>query len=192
MGKAGSTPDEISIFGYGTEEQKNKSLLEKLTGLETEMLEFKSTMRWNIRADRQDKEMENIIMKSIAAFNNRYGGTLMIGVNDDGDVIGLEKDYQTFREKNKDHFELHLRNLINENFGKEFATSQISISFPIVDDKEFCQVDVKRGRVPKYLQVASKNGPKVEKFYVRSGNSSQELSIEDATKYINQRFRNNI
>lgn len=189
MGKTGSLPDEISIFGYGEQVQKEQNLLDKLSSGESPMLEFKSTMRWHIRANRVDKEMEYEILGAIAAFNNRYGGTLMIGVDDDGNVIGLDYDYETFREKNKDQFELHLRNLINDNFGKEFAASQLAITFPIVENKEFCQIEIQRGKSPKYLKVPTKNGPKVEKFYVRSGNSSPELSIEEAAKYINERFK---
>ncbi len=190
MGKASSTPDEVVLFGYGSEEQKHRALLEKLAAKENAMVEFKSTMRWNIQANMQDKKMEEIILKGIAAFNNRYGGTLMIGVDDDGVVLGLEHDYKTLKEQNRDHFEIHLRNLINDRFGKDFATSQLSIDFPLVDEKEFCQVEIKRGKVPKYLQVDVKNGPKVEKFYVRSGNTSQELSIEEAARYIGERFSN--
>jgi hypothetical protein len=78
--------------------------------------------------------------------------------------------------------------LINANFGKDFATSQLKITFPVIHDKEICHIDVKRGKTPKYLKLSVKNGPKQERFYVRSGNSSQELNIDEAAKYINDRF----
>lgn len=189
MGKQGSLPGEMALFGYGSDQQQLTILEEKLKAKESATLEFKSTLRWNVSAGFQDKKMEEIVLKTVAAFNNRYGGTLMIGVNDEGEVLGLHDDYQTLKEPNKDCFELHLRNLLNESFGKSFATAQITISFPVVDGKEFCQIDIKRGKEPKYLQVSSQNGPKLEKFYVRSGNSSQELSIDEAAKYINERFK---
>lgn len=90
------------LFGYGSDEQNMRVLQVKLKALESDMLEFKSTMRWNIRANRIDKEMEHMVLKSIAAFNNRYGGSLMIGVKYSGEILGLDADYQTFKEHNRE------------------------------------------------------------------------------------------
>ena len=47
-------------------------------------VEFKSTLRWHLHAERMDKEIEHASLKTIAAFLNTAGGTLLIGVNDDG------------------------------------------------------------------------------------------------------------
>ena len=41
-----------------------------------------------------------------------------------------------------------------------------------------------------YLEVTDKNGLKQKKFYVRSGNSSQELAIDEVSSYIKNRFDN--
>lgn len=155
------------------------------------MVEFKSTLRWNINASMVDKKMEEIILKSIASLSNFYGGTLFIGVKDDGEVLGLDADYATLKEPNKDRFELHLRELINAAYGANFATSQLEITFPVKDGKEFCQIDVKRGKEPLYTHVTGKdsNAPKLEKFFVRSGNSSRELPMEEVPKYVGQRFK---
>ena len=84
-------------------------------------LEFKSTIRWNIENAKVDKKMEEIILKSISAFSNGDGGKLLIGVADNGEILGLEEDYNSLKEANKDYFELHLSNLIINNFGNEFA-----------------------------------------------------------------------
>ena len=189
MGKFDSIPEDIALFGYGSEEEKQKRLLQKIEAKESALVEFKSTMSWNIKANMRDKKMEGIILKSIAAFNNRYGGTLIIGVKDDGEVLGLEDDYKILKEPNKDQFEIHLRNLINENFGKDFATTQLRVTFPEIDGNEICHIDIKRGITPKYLKNSINNGPKQERFYVRSGNSSQELNIDEASKYIHSRFK---
>ena len=154
------------------------------------MVEFKSTMRWNIKADMKDKKMEEVILKSIAALSNRYGGTLFIGIRDDGEALGLDSDLATLKEPNVDHFELHLRELVNHAYGPNFATSQLEIIFHEKEEKQFCQVEVKRGIEPLYTKVSSNdpNAPKVEKFYVRSGNSSRELPIEEIPKYVGPRF----
>ena len=193
MGKGDTAPEDIALFGLNSSENEAREREQKIASGESSMVEFKSTMRWNIKADMLDKTMEEIILKSIAALNNRYGGTLFIGVQDDGEILGLDLDYATLNEPNKDQFELFLRALINENYGKEFATSQLEVTFPERNGKEFCQINVKRGKEALYTMVSpkDKNLPKMKKFYVRSGNTSQELSMEEAVKYINERFKHN-
>lgn len=156
---------------------------------EHRFLEFKSSLRWNVREARFDVKMEEIALKSIAAFNNAEGGTLLIGVSDNQEILGLEDDYGTLKNgAGKDLFELHLRNIICKSFGKDFAATQIKINFPIVDDKEICEVEIKQGTKPLYCEVSDKNGNKSKKFYVRSGNSSQDLDIEETAAYIKKRF----
>lgn len=163
-------------------------LLDMIASGENGFLEFKSTLRWNWRENHLDKRMEEIVLKTIAAFSNKDGGKLIIGVTDEGEIVGLEADYGTLKEPNKDNFELHLRNLVNTAFGKEFSASNLNIRFPIVDDKEVCEIDIKSGSKPLYVEVTDKSGIKAKKFYIRSGNSSQELDIEETASYILKRF----
>ena len=153
---------------------------------ESNELEFKSSLRWNYENNNIDKKMELVILKSISAFANGEGGTLLIGVDDEGTVLGLERDYSSL-EGTKDEFELHLRNLINQFFGKTFATSYVFIKFMTVDDKELCRVDINKSNKPLYIEI-NNNGQKIDKFYVRSGNSSQELGIKEIGEYLKSRF----
>lgn len=163
-------------------------LKELIEAGENGILEFKSTLRWNIREARVDKKIEEIILKSVSAFNNCEGGKLLIGVADNGEIIGLQDDYNTLKEANKDHFELHLRNLINNAFGKGFATTNISIKFPSVDETEICEIDIKAGNKPLFVETQNSHGQKQKKFFVRSGNSSQNLEIDETASYIAKRF----
>lgn len=163
-------------------------LLDMIASGEHRFLEFKSTMRWNWKENRLDKKMEEIILKTISAFSNGDGGKLLIGVTDEGELLGLESDYNTFKEPNKDHFELHLRNIVNNAFGKEFGATCLHVRFPIIDDTEICEIDINPTKSPLYLEVADKNGGVQKKFYLRSGNSSQEMDIEEAASYIKKRF----
>ena len=89
-----------------------------------------------------NKKLEDVIMKTVAAFANSQGGTLLIGVDDDGSILGLEHDYLSLGGVDRDKFELHLRNLLNEQFGTAVVTSKIQIMFHEVDEKEVCQLDV--------------------------------------------------
>jgi len=166
----------------------NVDLLDMIASGEHGFLEFKSTMRWNWRENRLDKKMEDIILKTIAAFANAQGGKLLVGVTDEGDLLGLDSDYNTFKEANKDHFELHLRNIVNNAFGKEFSAVFLNVRFPILNDLEICEIDIKASNKPLYCELNDKNGAFQKKFYVRSGNSSQELDIEETASYIKTRY----
>ena len=150
-------------------------------------VEFKSSLRWDFTRGTANTKLEQAVMKTIAAFSNNEGGTLLIGVNDDGKILGLDNDY-TLLKGNRDEFELHVRNLINQNFGKIFASNNLEITFPTSNELELCQIEVKRGINPIYLTILDKNGVRNEKFYIRSGNSSQELSVSEIAAYVHTRF----
>ena len=150
-------------------------------------LEFKSSFLWSYQGGCVDKRLEEVILKSIAAFSNSDGGTLLVGVKDDGEILGLEQDYNSLKG-NKDEFELHLRNLVNKSFGVGFAATGISVTFPAVAGKEICKIEIKRAITPQYLTITDKNNSKVEKFFVRSGNSSVELALKEITPYVQARF----
>ncbi|MEW6713085.1 MAG: ATP-binding protein, partial [Candidatus Riflebacteria bacterium] len=83
---------------------------------ENEKVEFKSTLRWNMIADKADKAIENSALKTIVAFLNTEGGTLFVGVKDDGTILGIEKD----QFLNEDKYLLHFANLINDRIGKHY------------------------------------------------------------------------
>ena len=130
------------------------------------------------------------MLKTIAAFGNAGGGILLIGVNDEGNILGLDVDYTTLKTPDKDSFELHIRNLLNTEYGVEFTSKNIEIKFPVVSGKEFCAIRVFKSNKPLYVKISDqKNGQKHERFYVRSGNSSREIiQLSDIARYISGRF----
>lgn len=154
---------------------------------ENKHMEFKATLRYDLATMNVNKKLEDVILKAIAAFANGDGGMLIIGVRDDGEILGLENDYDSL-EGTKDEFELHLRNLLNKAYGKKFAANYIDISFPIVKGKEICAIKINASHLPLYTLVVDKNGASSEKFYIRSGNSSQELAISEVSEFIIKRF----
>jgi hypothetical protein len=151
-------------------------------------VEFKTTLRYDMKLNTINKKLEKVVLKTIAAFSNGQGGTLIIGVNDDMEIVGLDNDYSTMRDGTKDGFEIHLRNLINQSYGVEFAAT-LTITFPVLDDKEICVVTIPRGKKPLFTTVDD-NGIKSDKFYLRSGNSSPELSLREVPPYVRTRFEN--
>ena len=185
--------EELNAFLEGitaTKEGEAEVAIEDMISAgENSLTEFKTTLRWDMREGKINKKLEEVVMKTIAGFNNAEGGTLIMGVNDDYEIIGLDFDYNTLKDGDKDKFEIHLRNVINESYGVEFATNNISVKFPVIEDKEVCVVDIKKGDKPIYTKMTDKHGQKSEKFYVRSGNSSQEIaSLAEITSYIGNRF----
>jgi hypothetical protein len=155
---------------------------------ENEDLEFKETLRWDTRQETVNKDLEQIVLKTIAAFANAQGGRLLIGVADQGDVRGLERDYKSLGGGGKDKYELHLTNLIVNAFGNPFLATKVAVTFPESSGAELCSIEVRPAHTPVYLNAASKGGPPQERFFVRSGNSSRELSLSEAQSYIAERF----
>jgi len=164
------------------------SLEEMIAEGESDELEFKSSLRWDYKLQSLNKKLEDVILKSISAFANGQGGTLLIGVNDDGKVLGLEPDYASLGGADKDKFELHLRNLFNGAFGISFVATKLTIKFPTIDDHEICQIEIAAATHPIVMKIADKNGQVVERIYVRNGNCSQELPLSEAHNYLKERF----
>ena len=151
-------------------------------------VELKATLRWDLRLQKVNKELEAVILKTIAAFSNREGGILFIGVADKKDIEGLDSDYATLKDGSKDGFEMHLLNLVTKAYGTDTAASGIKVTFPVVDDNEICMVEISAGKKPLYTQVVDKNGVKSNKLYMRRGNSSHALPLVEVADYVASRF----
>lgn len=165
------------------------SLEDMIAEGESNELEFKSTLRSDMVEGTTNKKLEDVVLKTIAAFANSDGGTLLIGVADDGEVLGLEPDYYSLGGVDRDKFELHLRNVLNQHFGAGFVTSRIVIRFHQVGDNEVCQIEADPAKEPVILKFKDRNGQPTEKFYARSGNSSQEIPLSEINAYIKERFQ---
>ncbi len=150
---------------------------------ESATVEFKSTARWDVHQKCPNKVMERVIVESVAAFLNTKGGTLLIGVEDNGVIFGLESDYRVWGKKgNRDLFENWLLTRLTDHFGKSSATL-LAVDFGRIDGKEVCRVIVQPSPTAVYLKEGN-----TDRFWVRVGNSKRELSTSDAVKYIKQRF----
>ncbi|MHC5748380.1 MAG: Eco57I restriction-modification methylase domain-containing protein [Nostoc sp.] len=148
---------------------------------ESSTLEFKSTARWDVDKNQKNPEMEQVILKTVASFlNTEKGGTLLIGVTDDKEIIGLELDYQTFSKTNKrDAYQLFLINdLLLRELGKDLATL-IDITFHEVERKDVCRITVKPSPRPVFIEVKTKGEKKQSSLFVRSGNLTSKLTTDE-------------
>ena len=158
----------------GIEDAELKKLI--LIG-ENEKLEMKSTLRYDLRQNIVNKNLEFVIAKTVSAFLNSDGGVLIIGVDDDGNALGLEKDIETLSKKDIDGFELHLRNIIKKYLGSNFE-KYLKVTFPTIDDKTICKVKILKSGKPVFANFEGKDG-----FYVRNGNSSIPKNREEQSEY---------
>jgi len=155
------------------------SIAEIVAGGEGNTTEFKSTLRVNLHTNEVDPKMEHSALKTVAAFlNSREGGTLVVGVNDAGDALGLEAD----KFPNEDKMNLHLINLLKSKLGVP-TMLHIKPHFEDFGGKRVLIVDCTPSGQPVYL----KNG-KEEEFYIRAGASSASLPPSEMNSFIKQRF----
>ncbi len=146
-------------------------------------LEFKTTLRWDIRAQKVSRDVEKSIMKTIAAFLNSRGGTLVIGVDDQRAVVGLECDFASLGKPNADGFENHFTHVFHNMIGAQFR-QYVRLAFARIGDKECCIVRVAPSPVPVYLKADQD-----EEFYIRTGNGTTSLKFSEAAAYIDSRFQ---
>jgi hypothetical protein len=144
---------------------------------ESDLLEFKSTIRTNLHAGKPGKEIELAWLKSVVAFCNTEGGTILIGVKDDGTILGLDAD----NFQNDDKCLLHVQNLISEHVGAEHL-SYVRFGLLVMEDKKILGVQC----IPLKRIMLLKSAGK-EQFYVRSGPSSVELPMSKVLEYVNDR-----
>lgn len=161
------------------------SILELISRGESCELEFKSTVRWDMRENRLNKDLEKVIIKTVASLlNSEKGGNLLIGVDDSGTVLGLVNDYKTLgKRQDKDGFENFLNSLIFDAYGKEFIPF-IEITFHQIYENEICKINLKPS--PKPVFVKDEKG---ENLYVRTGNSTRLLSTREAIEFCKIRFK---
>lgn len=173
----------VSIKDVPTKEDKNELLEELISKGESKNLEFKESFRWDSNQGAVNKDLEQMIMRSIVGMLNSEGGKILIGVNDRGEVIGLENDLKTVKKKNLDGFENHLTTVFSSSIGAEYS-QDLDVSFEVSDDgKTVCLISIRRSDEPVFYK-----GNGTEKFFVRAGNSTRELNPRESFKYIRTNF----
>jgi uncharacterized membrane protein YeaQ/YmgE (transglycosylase-associated protein family) len=146
---------------------------------ESSTVEFKSSARYNHRTGARDARLELVIATAVAGFFNARGGTLLIGVADDGTVLGLAEDYRLQRHADADRYQLWLRDLLSATLGAP-AAAQVDISFAALGDQEICLLRVPAAARPVFVRIPKQA---TTKFVTRIGNSTRELSGEEMLHY---------
>lgn len=149
---------------------------------ESSHLELKSTFKWDIKESRPNKALEDVILKTLAGFMNGDGGTLIIGVADDGEILGLESDYNIQKKKDKDGFEQVIMASVSSKLGTD-SCQYLQLIFHKIEGKDVCRIITAKSHRPIYIEDG-----KNPKFYLRTGVSTRELNVQEAVEYISTRW----
>ncbi len=166
------------------EQLASMSVAELIAARESRTLEFKSTARVNLATGQRDTGIELAVVKTIAGFLNAQGGTLLVGVADDGQVRGLKEDYVATGNKGRDGYENVLTSLLESSIGRS-AVTQVRISFEPFPEGDVCRLDVHASDEPVFVRNSKGDAD----LYVRINNSTRLLNTADAISYIRKRFR---
>ncbi|MEF2231981.1 MAG: ATP-binding protein [Pseudodesulfovibrio sp.] len=160
--------DRIKAMGLRQRTPRtDQDVLRLIAEGESATLEFKQTLRFNLKAGKNGREIEHASLKTVAGFMNSEGGILLVGVADDGVVTGFDED----RFESADKALLHFNNLVNQCIGTEFAR-YLDTAIIEVQGRAVLRVHCLPAKAPAFLRDG-----KAEEFYVRSGPASRQLSL---------------
>lgn len=164
---------------FGLKKSPQEQILKLIQEKEGETLEFKSTLRTNTHTKEIDKNIEFAALKTLVAFLNTKGGTLLIGVSNEGNIEGIQKD----NFQNQDKALLHITNLIKTHIGSQLM-SFINLEIIKIEDKEIIKITCK----PSAKRVFLRRGDE-ELFYIRNGPASIRLEGSSLLDYIENKFK---
>ncbi|MBK9175264.1 MAG: putative DNA binding domain-containing protein [Flavobacteriales bacterium] len=151
---------------------------------ENKWVEFKSSLRWDIKQSQPAAHIEHSAMKTVAGFLNGQGGTLLIGVDDEDKVLGLEQtDYKSFpKDKPHDSWSKHWDNTLRNYFGDSVHTL-VTCELVRLDDRTVALVHIP-ARAPKPVWLINKSKNDAEELYIRRMGSTVELKGKELEKYL--------
>ena len=155
------------------------STMEIIQQGESDFVEFKSTLRFNLKSQKIDQNIELSSIKTVAAFLNTLGGTLLVGVTDDGSINGLSLD----NFANDDKVLLHFTNLLRDKIGEK-TLGFVHFDIVKIEDKNVLRVEVSKSSAPVFVTFQNK-----EFFYVRSGPSTLSLKFSEFYNYNIKHFK---
>jgi type I restriction enzyme R subunit len=159
-----------------------RSVEELIENHEDYAVEFKSAARWDLRENRPSKAMEDAIVTTVAGLLNSEGGTLLIGVGPDPEVVGLGHDYALVQPPNGDGFVNWLTTHLIDALGRT-AVTFIRARINLYEGQEICRVDVAASSTPVQARTSKANY-----FFVRTNNSTRSLLGAEIDTYKHTRW----
>ena len=151
---------------------------------ESDLIEFKSSMIWDYKNGKPSDDLQLMITKTLSAFMNSDGGILIVGIDDNANLLGLEKDMSIFSErKNWDGWLQHLVNIIRKQIGPEYLNYIVTEKFK-KEGKTIAKIVVKPSKKPTFVEYRDRNGQSKTDFFVRGLNTTQSLNTKQTADYI--------
>lgn len=157
-------------------------ILELIRRGESKKLEFKSTLRMNLMNGKSDRNIEHAVLKTLIAYLNTDGGVLLVGVSNDGEVLGIKTD----GFPNEDRFLLHFKQLVKQHIGLAYAPL-IEYRLVPVNGKKILEITCRKSDEAVFLKPSRNE----EEFYIRIGPSSERLTGSKLIEYVNRRGNGN-
>jgi len=128
--------------------------------------------------------LEKMVLKTIAAFLNSQGGILLVGVEDDGTIVGIEDDFGTFDagDQNVDTWQLNLKQKIINAFGPD-VWAILDLKLDVTEQGTVARIGCPPRAQPTWLN--NKAGPE---FYIRAASSTEPLPTERWSQYVKERW----
>jgi len=187
--------NEISINPKNTDEiiekiEKIKGPLQKITESdkikylvskgENKEIEFKQVFMTDLKTGKPNKNVKKKIAKTIVAFLNTCGGTLLVGVSDDRKIIGIDSEITDSDDK----YLLRFSNYISAVIHPSIRSSQyVSWAIFKVDGKKVFKIECKKATEPYFFE---------NDFFIRENPQSIKLEKDEASEYIKKNFSKNI
>jgi uncharacterized membrane protein YeaQ/YmgE (transglycosylase-associated protein family) len=171
---------------FGWHEKPARPLHDVIADGESDSVEFKSAARFNQHSKKRDDNIELAIAKTVAGFLNTDGGLLVIGVNDEGQAVGLADDLSLMQRPDHDRYELWLIGLFERTLGPP-AIAFITVVFERYQDADVVAVTVLPSDSPVF--VDEPKGQRTADFYTRMGNSTRRLLTDEFADYSRSRWK---
>lgn len=189
MGKPANRSENRDESPFASNEQDPAEVTNAIRTLieagESIVVEFKSTALKNLHTGSKDHMIAWSVLRTIAGFMNADGGTLLVGVGDDGKIIGIEEDYPFVKESNRDGWELWLTSVASSSLST-IAASELRVTFAVLEEKTIARIDVRSASKPVF--ATPQKGEKKQAFFVRVNNSTNEFHGQDLLDYQAKRW----
>jgi serine/threonine protein kinase len=139
-----------------------------------------------------EKRLQWSVTKTVAAFLNTHGGTLLIGVDDKHNVVGIEADFAHLgKNQDSDAWLLSLHDLVLQRLGAD-VWNAMRTSLVTHQDRTVAIITCPRRSIETWHHggvVDSYGGvDKEEHFYVRTGNATDEVKGPELVKWIREHW----
>ena len=187
---------------------------EKINAVEGQKLEFKTSAFYAPGEHNPGLRQMRTIAETVAAFMNAEGGTLYIGIADDGTIRGIGEDLDVLAHMRSsvalklpnmndetyvyngttDHYQLKLQHVFQAFLSPNHAKYIELIDFGRMtrtSHEKCCRIKVKKCADDEFVYCTEKYGskPVVEEIFVRIGNEKKPLQGRARDEFVEARVK---